>query len=95
MREISVSDSGAGIEETFADILELESQCRFSDCRHETEPGCAIKAALADGRLTQERLDLYRSLTAENTKNYAKKKMISQWHKAYKKNSELFGGKFR
>ena len=95
MREISVSDSGAGIEETFADILELESQCRFSDCRHETEPGCAIKAALADGRLTPERLDLYRSLTAENSKNYAKKKMISQWHKAYKKNSELFGGKFR
>ena len=95
MREIGVTDSGEGIEETFSDILALEAQCRFSDCRHDTEPGCAIKAALADGRLSEQRLELFRSFNAENTRNYAKKKMISQWHKAYKKNSELFGGKFR
>lgn len=95
MREIGVTDSGEGISETFADIVELEAQCRFSDCRHDTEPGCAIKAALADGRLTEERLALYRSFNAENTKNYAKKKMISQWHKAYKKNEDILGGKFR
>ena len=85
MREIGMADVKAGIDDTFSDILELERHCRFSDCRHETEPGCAVKAAIASGGLSAERLMLYKNLGAENTRNYAMKKEVSKWAKAYKK----------
>lgn len=85
MREIGMAQTEEGIEETFSDIIELEGMCRFRNCRHETEPGCAIKAALESGELSEERFLLYKNLGAENTKNYAKKKEISKWIKQYKK----------
>ena len=53
--------------------MELESCCKFSDCRHETEPGCAIKAAIADGRLSAERYELYKSLKNESARNFDRK----------------------
>ena len=74
-----------GIKNTFSDIVELESLCKFSDCKHESEPGCAVKAAIEDGSLTWERLMLYKNLGKENQNNYAKKKEISKWSKQYKK----------
>ena len=77
-----------GIDETFSDIVELESQCRFSNCRHDTESGCAIKAAIASGKLSVERYELYKNLGRENTNNHAMKKEISKWAKAYKKNNK-------
>ena len=85
MREIGMANTQEGIDDTFSDILELESQCKFRNCRHETEPGCAVKAAIKRGELSAERYELYRSLGAENTRNYARKKEISRWAKAYKK----------
>ena len=85
MREIGIANSAEGVNETFSDIEELACQCRFSNCRHDTEPGCAIRAAIENGDLSQERYDLYLSLTTENEKNYAKKKEISKWIKAEKK----------
>jgi putative ribosome biogenesis GTPase RsgA len=85
MREIGMAQTCDGIDETFSDILELMSQCRFSNCRHETEPGCAIKNALQSGELSEERWELYKSLSAENTRKYAKKKQISKWIKQRKK----------
>ncbi len=89
MREVGMAGNDKGIGETFSDILELESRCRFSDCRHETEPGCAIKAAIADGTLSRERYELYKSLGSENERNYAKKKAISKWVKQRKKEGLL------
>ena len=53
------------MDSTFADIAELALSCRFNDCRHETEPGCEIRTALADGRLTSERLASHRKLERE------------------------------
>ena len=88
MREIGVTGSMEGIEDTFSDIIELEACCRFSDCKHESEPGCAIKAAIADGSLSLERYELFKNLGAEHTRNYEKKKEISKWAKAYKKFNE-------
>lgn len=85
MREIGMASAEEGIDHTFSDIVELESRCRFRNCRHETEPGCAVKAALASGELSVERWRLYRNLGAENASNHAKKKEISKWAKAYKK----------
>ena len=65
MRELHLWLAADGLEETFEDIVELESQCKFSDCSHESEPGCAIQAALADGTLAPERWESYRTLQRE------------------------------
>jgi ribosome biogenesis GTPase / thiamine phosphate phosphatase len=69
MRELQLADADAGIDDVFADIVALASDCRFSDCRHETEPDCAICAALEDGRIDPERLRRYRKLVAEDARN--------------------------
>ena len=73
MREIGMCDVEEGLEDTFADIVELEGCCKFRDCRHETEPGCAIKAAIADGSLSAERYELYKSLKNESARNFDRK----------------------
>ena len=66
MRELGMWDSGDGIETAFADIEELSRRCRFSDCTHTSEPGCAVLRALADGTLDDARLESYRKLKTEN-----------------------------
>ena len=65
MREVHVWLAEEGLEDAFPEIAELETECRFSDCRHETEPGCAIQAALADGTLARERWQSYEALRRE------------------------------
>jgi ribosome biogenesis GTPase len=65
MREVHLWVADEGLEDAFPEIVELEGQCRFSDCSHESEPGCAIQAALADGRLAPERWASYRALRDE------------------------------
>jgi ribosome biogenesis GTPase len=65
IRSLGVVGAGAGLEDAFSDIAELAASCRFTDCRHETEPGCAVKAALADGRLAGERFASHRKLERE------------------------------
>lgn len=65
MRELKLWEADEGLEEAFADIAELAARCRFSDCAHDTEPGCAVKAALENGTLPQERWDSFRKLEAE------------------------------
>jgi ribosome biogenesis GTPase len=71
MRELQLTDAAAGIADLFEDVETLAGQCRFSDCRHETEPGCAIRAALEDGRLDPARLSRWRKLQAEDAFNSA------------------------
>jgi ribosome biogenesis GTPase len=65
MRELGLWDAGDGVEQTFADVGELAAECRFGDCAHQGEPGCAVLAAVADGRLAAERLESYRKLLRE------------------------------
>jgi ribosome biogenesis GTPase / thiamine phosphate phosphatase len=69
MRELQLSDVQAGLGEVFADITELAQSCRFRDCAHETEPGCAIRAAFKAGELEESRLERWKKLTAEDTYN--------------------------
>jgi ribosome biogenesis GTPase len=69
MRELQLADSEAGVDEVFADIVALAAACRFGDCRHEAEPGCAVSGALTDGKLDAERLRRYRKLIAEDARN--------------------------
>ena len=65
MREIGMWEADTGITDSFADIERFIARCRFSDCRHDTEPDCAVKAALASGELSTERWLAYRRLRAE------------------------------
>jgi ribosome biogenesis GTPase len=69
MRELQLTDVKAGLDELFADIQALASDCRFADCRHETEPGCAVRAALEAGTLDPDRLRRHRKLAAEEARN--------------------------
>lgn len=65
LRDIKIFGSEESLERTFEDICKLEQSCRFRDCRHDTEPGCAVKAAIEKGSLDAERLDSYRTLQKE------------------------------
>ena len=65
MRALGLWDAEEGIADAYADIEELIAGCRFSDCRHETEPGCAVKAALADETLAPARWAEYQAWKRE------------------------------
>lgn len=65
MRELQLSDHTEGLSSQFSDVEQLLGNCRFSDCRHETEPGCVIMQALDEGSLSDERWRSYQKLEAE------------------------------
>ncbi len=65
MRELQLWGTESGLEETFPEITALAASCRFSDCRHETEPGCSILSALEDGTLDSGRLQSWRKMQRE------------------------------
>jgi ribosome biogenesis GTPase len=71
MRELQLSDAATGISEVFDDFLLVAQGCRFSDCAHGSEPGCAVRAAISEGTLTSERFDRWRQLAAEDGVNAA------------------------
>jgi len=71
IREIQLTDAEAGVADVFADLHELSAQCRFNDCRHEAEPGCAVLAALENGTIDTPRLDRWKKLVAEEQRNTA------------------------
>ena len=65
LRGLKLWDHGEGDTSTFADVAELAAGCKFNDCRHETEPGCAVRAAIADGTIGSQRLEDWRKLQRE------------------------------
>lgn len=65
MRSLSVADAGDGIDAVFQDVTELLGRCRFRDCTHRTEPGCAVLEAVAKGRLDPGRLKRWEKLRRE------------------------------
>ncbi len=65
IRALEVLGAEEGVEQSFDDVVDLAAGCRFSDCRHEGEPGCAVRAAIADGRLAEDRLESHRKLERE------------------------------
>ncbi|MBK3595601.1 MULTISPECIES: ribosome small subunit-dependent GTPase A [Streptomyces] len=72
LRGVGLWDAEVGVGQVFSEIEELAGECRFHDCAHETEPGCAVLAAVADGVLHARRLDSYRKLLRENHRIAAK-----------------------
>lgn len=69
MRELQLIDVKAGLDDVFADIVALAQTCRFSDCRHESEPGCAVRQAIEAGSLDAARAKRWRKLAAEEAYN--------------------------
>jgi ribosome biogenesis GTPase len=65
MRELALHDDADGVATAFADVEELAADCRFRDCGHRGEPGCAVAAAITDGSLDPARFRAWRKLTAE------------------------------
>lgn len=65
MREIGMWDVSEGLGQSFSDVEEYLGQCKFSDCRHQSEPGCAIKNAIRSGALSSERWESYQKLHIE------------------------------
>lgn len=85
MRELQLTDAASGIADVFEDIEALAARCRFADCQHETEPGCAIRAAIQDASLELERLDRWRKLQAEDAFNSASLAQRRQKDRAFGK----------
>jgi ribosome biogenesis GTPase len=69
MRELQLTDVASGVAELFADLEDLSHACKFRDCAHETEPGCAIKAAIEAGDIDAPRLARWKKLVAEDHQN--------------------------
>ena len=92
MRELQLLVSEKGLRETFEDIEEIAGECRFSDCSHVSEPGCAIRAALESGALDAERYGNYRKMQAEmrhtatlqdQRKSQEEKARVKRIHRAF------------
>lgn len=69
MRELQLTQCQQGVNETFSEIIELTQQCRFNDCQHNQEPGCAVNKALIDGMLDERRYNSYLKLQKEQAFN--------------------------
>jgi ribosome biogenesis GTPase len=65
LRELQLWNAADGLSQTFADVDELAAECRFTDCQHRNEPGCAVQAALTEGALNADRLESWRKLQRE------------------------------
>lgn len=77
MRELQLTDVEAGIADVFADMVALADECRFNNCKHDTEPGCAIQSALERGVIDLARFARWNKLAAEerfNTSSLAERK---------------------
>ncbi|QAT40470.1 ribosome small subunit-dependent GTPase A [Clostridium sp. JN-9] len=83
MRELHVLDNETGIENSFSDIDELSKKCKFSNCQHETEPGCAVREAIDKGEITLERYLNYVKLQKEA--EFMKRKLDKREADKYKK----------
>jgi len=90
MRELRLWDADSGISDTFGDIEELAATCRFSDCEHRTEPGCAVRGAVDPGRLESwrklarelERLELKQDRRAEAEARKARRRFARSIRKS-------------
>ncbi|MGH1359502.1 MAG: ribosome small subunit-dependent GTPase A [Burkholderiaceae bacterium] len=71
MRELKVADIDAALPEVFTDIEALAKQCQFDDCRHEQEPGCAVRKAIDEGSISDRRLRSYQKLIREQAHHSA------------------------
>ncbi len=87
MRELQLTGCDEGVADVFDDIITLSRKCRFRDCTHRSEPGCAIQGAIESGQLEPRRLRSYRKLQAEQARNA---KSLSQRRDEFRKQGKLY-----
>lgn len=85
MRELGMWDVSEGLSDAFADVEAFLGRCRFSDCRHEREPGCAIRAAIASGELGFDRWESYQKLKEEDLSREELLRRKHEWSKGVAK----------
>lgn len=85
MRELGMWDVSEGLSDAFADVEAYLGKCRFSDCRHEREPGCAIRAAIDSGELDVQRWESYRKLKEEDLSREELLRRKHEWSKGVAK----------
>ena len=85
MRELGIWEASEGLADAFADVEQYLGRCRFSDCKHETEPGCAVKAAIAAGELDIQRWESYRKLKEEDVDRDELLRRKHEWSKGVAK----------
>ena len=85
MRELGMWDVSEGLGDAFTDVEAHLGKCRFSDCRHESEPGCAIKAAIAAGELDLGRWESYQKLKDEAVDRDEMMRRKREWSKGVAK----------
>jgi len=85
MRELGMWDVSEGLGDAFADVERFLGKCRFADCRHESEPGCAVKAAIVAGELDQQRWESYQKLGEEAVDKAEMLRRKNEWHKSLAK----------
>lgn len=82
MRELGMWDAADGLEHSFADIEQYFGKCKFRDCKHQSEPGCAVKQAIANGEISQERWNNYLQLKKESSYSEGKDDyLIQKWQR--------------
>jgi ribosome biogenesis GTPase len=69
MRELQLTDVQSGIDDVFAEISALSENCKFTNCTHESEPGCAVQQAVIDGDIEDARVNRWRKLMLEEAHN--------------------------
>ena len=87
MRDLELSEGEEGIETVFSDIEELAKECKFADCHHNNEPGCAVQKAIKQGQLEEKRLSNYQEMLEEQARNSL---TLAQSHQQDKKMGKLY-----
>ncbi len=82
VRELGLIDAAGGIEGVFADIVDIAATCKFRDCAHVGEPGCAVQTAVDAGQLDPDRLERWRKLATENDRQVETQRMSRKRDKA-------------
>ena len=85
VRALAATSDSSAIDETFDDVSKYAAACRYSDCSHSSEPGCAVQQALVDGALDPERFERYRRMMAES----ARLRLLSQ-EREYRQSNRAF-----
>jgi ribosome biogenesis GTPase len=87
LRELQLWNAADGVAQTFTDLDELAAQCRFNNCQHQSEPGCAVQSALAEGVLAADRLESWRKLQREQ--EFLLRKMDPEISSTQKKRTKI------
>ena len=87
MRALRLTDVRDGVDTLFEDVADLADTCRFNDCTHQNEPGCAVQAAISDGQLDPARLERWLKLSREDQRHT---ETIAQSHKRSRQQEQIY-----